>query len=104
MDYAPLGDQPRWAVRMAFLAIQCLEASMPYGGRIEVACQAGTWTTRGTAPNITPDPALMAVLDGAEPGALAPAHVQFALLYAVAQDAGRALTTQTGDGHMCISF
>ena len=102
--YAPMEDQPRWAVRMAFLAIQCLEASMPYGGRIEVSCDAGAWAARGQAPNINPDPALWAVLEGADNSALAPAHVQFALLAAVARDADRPLASQIDNDQMCITF
>jgi histidine phosphotransferase ChpT len=91
-------------VRMAFLAIQCLEASMPYGGRIEVSCDAGAWAARGQAPNINPDAALWAVLEGADNSALAPAHVQFALLAAVAQDADRPLASQIDNDQMCITF
>ena len=102
--YAPTEDQPRWAVRMAYLAIQCLEASMPYGGRIEVSCDAGAWAARGRAPNINPDPSLWAVLAGADASALAPAHVQFALLAAVAQDADRTLASQIDNDRMCITF
>ena len=87
--YGPLDEQPRWAVRMAFLAIQCLETSMPYGGRIEISCDAGKWAVTGFSEKTNVDQALWDVMTGADPVDLAPAHVQFALLHAVAGDASR---------------
>ena len=102
--YGPMDDQPRWAVRMAFLAIQCLETCMPYGGRIEVSCDAGHWTVTGHAPKTNVDPGLWAVLTGGELDTLAPAHVQFALLPAVANDAGRDIRSDIAEGRLTIRF
>ncbi|MEL6807164.1 MAG: histidine phosphotransferase family protein [Pseudomonadota bacterium] len=102
--YGPMDDQPRWAVRMVFLAIQCLETSMPYGGRIEASCDSGRWTVSGHAPKTNVDPALWALLAGAEPTDLAPAHVQFALLPAVAEDVGRRITSQAAEDRLIITF
>ncbi len=90
--YGPMDEQPRWAVRMAFLAVQCLETSMPYGGRIEISCDAGAWAITGHSPKANADPQLWALLSGGEAENLAPAHVQFALLPAVAKDAKRRIT------------
>ncbi|MEO0403201.1 MAG: histidine phosphotransferase family protein, partial [Pseudomonadota bacterium] len=102
--YGPLDGQPRWAVRMAFLAIQCLESSMPYGGRIELNSDATGWAITGYSPKSNPDPDLWALLKGAEPGDLAPAHVQFALLYAVATDAKRRIETELTQDYVRIRF
>ncbi|MFL4471168.1 histidine phosphotransferase family protein [Tateyamaria armeniaca] len=102
--YGPMDDQPRWAVRMVFLAIQCLETSMPYGGRIEVSCDTGKWTISGHSPKSNANPALWAVLTGAELETLAPAQVQFGLLPAVASDAKRKISYQIADDKLTIGF
>lgn len=87
--YGPLDPQPRWGVRLAFLATQCLETALPYGGRIEINCDNGAWALTGYASKISFDPRLWDLLDGATADGLAPAHVQFALLPKVAEDADR---------------
>ncbi|WP_299626373.1 histidine phosphotransferase family protein [uncultured Tateyamaria sp.] len=103
--YGPLDPQPRWAVRMAFLGIQCLETAMPYGGRIEINCDQGAWTLTGYSPKVTFDTRLWDILSGIEAPDLAPAHVQFALLHAVAQDAKcRVHTTHTDGEFVRITF
>ncbi|MEL6449842.1 MAG: histidine phosphotransferase family protein [Pseudomonadota bacterium] len=102
--YGPLDAQPRWAVRMAFLAIQCLETSMPFGGRIEVNCDAGNWTITGHSPKLNVDAGLWALVDGAEAQDLAPAHVQFALLPAVAEDAARRLSSAVAAEAITVRF
>ncbi len=102
--YGPMDEQPRWAVRMAFLAIQCLETSLPYGGRIEISCDAGAWKISGHSPKPSADPALWALLEGGQSDTLAPAHVQFALLPAVAEDANRKVTGIVNGDRLSICF
>ena len=102
--YGPLDEQPRGAVRMAFLAIQCLETSMPYGGRIEISCDAGHWAVTGFSEKTNVDQALWDVMTGADPVDLAPAHVQFALLHAVAGDASRTVRGEVSPATLRITF
>lgn len=102
--YGPLDAQPRWAVRMAFLAVQCLETCLPYGGRIEIACSDGAWDITGHSAKQSVDDGLWGLLKGQEVDDLAPAHVQFALLPAVASDASRALQTQITPEAVSIRF
>ena len=102
--YGPMDPQPRWAVRMVFLALQCLETSMPYGGRIEVSCDTGAWTISGHAPKANPNPELWGVLSGAGVDDIAAAHVQFALLPEVAKDARRRIKTTIDDTLLRITF
>jgi len=87
--YGPLDEQPRWAVRLGFLGIQCLETAMPYGGRIELSVSGGQWMLIGYSEKILYDSALWGVLDGKEAQDIAPSQVQFPLLYALTQDAQR---------------
>lgn len=101
--YGPLDPQPRWGVRLAFLALQCIETALPYGGRIEISCDNGTWCLTGHAEKTSVEPALWSLLDGGLVQDLAPAHVQFALLPQVAQDAGRKVdVTIVENGHVSI--
>lgn len=103
--WGPLDAQPRSMVRLAFLAIQCAETAMPYGGRLEVTCTDGKWMIHGKADKLNIDTALWRILDGADAeDSLAPAHVQFALLPAVAQDENRTPATSIGDQDIKISF
>ena len=53
--WGPMDEQPRDVVRMAFLAIQCLETAMPYGGRIEVTCERQRWTIHGRGEKLNID-------------------------------------------------
>ncbi|KIC48799.1 histidine phosphotransferase family protein [Tateyamaria sp. ANG-S1] len=102
--YGPLDAQPRWAVRMAFLAVQCLETSLPYGGRIEMAHANGTWDISGHSAKQSVDAGLWGLLEGNEVDELAPAHVQFALLHEVAKDANRPLSTDIAPDRLSIRF
>ena len=75
--YGPLEEQPRMMVRMVFLAVQCMETAMPYGGRIEIACANEAWSVSGLSNKFTFDESLWTRLESRETEDLAPAHVQF---------------------------
>lgn len=103
--YGPLDAQPRWAMRLVFLAIQCLETAMPYGGRIEIGLTDGVWELRGHAEKFGFDEMLWQSLRGDVPDDLAPAHVQFALLSVHAADAQRRVRyTSDPDQPLTITF
>tara|TARA_R110000868_G_scaffold18172_32_gene79317 strand:- start:40120 stop:40716 length:597 start_codon:yes stop_codon:yes gene_type:complete len=103
--WGPMDEQPRDAVRMAFLAIQCLETAMPYGGRIEVTCERQRWTIHGRGEKLNIDKGLWNALETAQPPEeIQPAHVQFALLPAVVADAGRKVTVKGQGTDLTICF
>ncbi|MFT7594345.1 MAG: histidine phosphotransferase ChpT [Paracoccaceae bacterium] len=90
VQWAPLDPQPRAEVRLAFLALQCLETAMPYGGTVRILAEGGVWTAIGKADKLNVDDNLWS--DMGTPGTtpkITPAQVQFALLPAVAADLGR---------------
>lgn len=87
--YGPLDAQPRWAVRLGFLGIQCLETAMPYGGRIELSVVDGAWMLTGYADKFSYDKDLWDVIDTGEGGDIAPSQVQFPLFHAHTRDAKR---------------
>lgn len=103
--WGPLDPQPRVQVRMAFLALQCMESAMPYGGRIEVSNDGEKWQLQGRADKLNLDESLWSTLASkTAPDDLRPAHVQFALLPIVAADEGRDVTTEMGETNITLRF
>jgi histidine phosphotransferase ChpT len=105
VDWQPQGPQPRAEVRMAFLALQCLESAMPMGGQVTIAVKDGQWCLEGRAERLAPERAPWHLLDGREPGPdITPAQVQFALLPLHAADAGRRIAAEIGDTGISLRF
>ncbi|KIN72454.1 histidine phosphotransferase family protein [Sulfitobacter guttiformis] len=79
----------RREVRLAFLALMCLETGMPYGGRIEVAHDGSSVILTGHADKFKIEGALWDLLEGAPQYAdVRPAHVQFGLLPVLTLESG----------------
>ena len=90
IHWTPPDPMPRAEVRLAFLALQCCETAMPYGGEIWITEEDGIWTVRGTSSKVNVDATLWDRLtQPASTDGIAPAQVHFALLPAVAAEAGR---------------
>ncbi|WP_299783266.1 histidine phosphotransferase family protein [uncultured Roseobacter sp.] len=103
--WGPLDPQPRGDVRMAFLALQCLENAMPYGGRIEVSNDDSNWLLHGQADKLNIDEPLWNILATRDaPADLRPAQVQFALLPIIAGDASRRIVTEMSDTQVKLRF
>ncbi|MEO9778285.1 MAG: histidine phosphotransferase family protein [Sedimentitalea sp.] len=105
LHWSPHEPQSRACVRLAFLAIQCLETAMPYGGNIVAAVENGRWSVTGTSTKLNVDPDLWAGLSAPDTLAqVTPAQVQFALMPTIAQDLARPISTEQADGHIAIHF
>ncbi|MFD3190825.1 histidine phosphotransferase family protein [Sedimentitalea sp. HM32M-2] len=105
VQWAPLDAQPRALVRLAFLALQCCETAMPYGGQIRVLAEDGVWTVIGHADKLVLDEALWHGLSHPdEMPEITSAQVQFALLPALAADLGRKIEISRQTGQFCIRF
>jgi histidine phosphotransferase ChpT len=103
--WGPMDAQPRSDVRLAFLALQCVETAMPYGGRVEISQSEGQWLLHGRADKLNIDERLWSVLATKEtPGDLRPAQVQFALLPLIASDQGRRIVTEMNDIEIKLRF
>ena len=90
VEWGPLEGQPRDVVRLALLAIQCLETAMPYGGRIEVSSSSKQWKIHGKSEKFNQIDNLWSAVSSVETASdIAPAHVQFALLPAAAKEQNR---------------
>lgn len=105
LHWNTLEPQSRACVRLAFLAIQCLETAMPYGGDVNVRVEGDRWRVTGTSAKLNVDAALWAGLSAPETLAhVTPAQVQFALMPTIAEDLGRPVSTEQADGQITICF
>ncbi|SIS84461.1 histidine phosphotransferase family protein [Phaeovulum vinaykumarii] len=106
LDWLAEGDQARRSVKLAFLALLCLETAMPWGGAIAVRAEADTWTLTAEATRLRDLAPLWALLNGGplpEDG-LAPAQVQFALLPREAAQQGRRVAAEVTETTIRITF
>ena len=97
------GDVARQEVKLAFLAILCLESALPRGGESVVTRSANTWKIGARAPQIRTEQEFWAQL-AADVAPLPPAQVQFALLPREALLAGRTLQHEVNQGGVILSF
>ena len=105
LRWLPPDAQPRAEVRLAFLAMQCCETALPFGGQAETAIASGRWSVTGTGEKMASLDALWLNLTGecAERN-ITPGTVQFALLPRIAADMGRRVSVELDEGRVAISF
>ncbi|MEX0366851.1 MAG: histidine phosphotransferase family protein [Ruegeria sp.] len=103
--WGPVDAKPRSEIKLAFLALQCCETAMPFGGTVEVACDEGRWSVTGTADKLNIDPDLWQGLSKPGSGAaITPALVQFMLLPDVAAEMNRRVRVETTATQLTIRF
>lgn len=103
--WGPMNAQERKLVRLAFLALLCMENAMPYGGRVEISVDDTHWLLHGHADKLNIDDALWHILaTGTAPNDLRPAQVQFALLPLIAAELGRRVTTEINGTELKLRF
>ncbi len=99
------GGAQRSDVRMVFLAQQCLETAMPYGGEITISKDVNGWSIRGSSEKFKVDESLWAMLaDGKIHTDITPAQVHFALLAVHCREEGRKLRSTIGQEEILIRF
>ena len=105
IDWRVPQAQPRQDVRLAFLALMCLETAMAYGGEVGIECDAGQWRVAGSADRLHIEDGLWSTLTQAKPSVeIRPATVQFALLQDGAASAQRTLGVDISDTDLSIRF
>ena len=92
------GDLDRRLLRLAFLAILCLEKSLPMGGVVRVGLDDGVIALRVDGRRTQPPAGLWAhVTDGAPVADLRPDAVQFALLRQALPASGHRVAARFGE-------
>lgn len=105
IQWGVLDAAPRSEVRLAFLALQCCETAMAFGGTVRVHLESGRWVVSGTADKLNVDPELWEGLSNpASAAQITPALVQFALLPELARDLNRRVTVETSDTQVTLTF
>ncbi|WP_432450020.1 histidine phosphotransferase family protein [Aliiroseovarius marinus] len=105
VDWQPTGDQPRGGVKLAFLALQCFETAMPWGGHIRVSCDDGHWQVLGEADKLKIDHDLWSLIstpDGSTD--VPPAQVHFALMAPELARQGRIAGVTLADHSINVEF
>lgn len=105
VDWHLEGGAQRADVRLVFLAQQCLETAMPYGGEIGISKDVNGWSVRGNSEKFRVDPDLWSMLaQGRIHADITPAQVHFALLAVHCRDEGRRLRSTIGQEEILIRF
>lgn len=105
VDWLPESGAQRSDVRLVFLAEQCLETAMPYGGEISIAHDVNGWSVRGNSEKFIVAPDLWSILaDGKIRTEITPAQVHFALLALHCREEGRRLRSTIGQEEILIRF
>ena len=105
IDWQAEGDQLRREVKLIFLAIQCLETAMAYGGIITIQRTDGRWTVKGTATKMKIDPDLWETLSNpAAQHEITAAQVHFALMPAELATQGRKFQLDVRAADIRLSF
>jgi len=105
IDWTSGAELDRREVKLAFLAIQCLETAMPWGGRIAVEAGDPRYAVSGEAARLKVDPQLWEVLSNPHaPVEITPALVHFALLRDTADRLSRRLTAELDDQEIRLAF
>jgi histidine phosphotransferase ChpT len=105
MEWTSESDLSRAEVRLAFLAIQCLETAMPYGGTIRTSQGPEAWRIAGQAKRFKLDEPLWAFLETGSPDIeLTPSLVQFALLRDRLAHLSRPLSLATDAQELALLF
>lgn len=105
IDWQVSGDSKRSEVKLAFLLLQCLESSMPWGGQVLISYADGKWSLLGEAGKLKINEAHWDLLT--DPGSeveITSAEVHFALVPDLSRRIGRPVVTKLGDTRIAISF
>ncbi|NEX48329.1 histidine phosphotransferase family protein [Pseudotabrizicola algicola] len=105
MDWSSPADLSRREVKLAFLAILCLESAMPHGGTLGIERGESRWTLRGTAARLRVDPSMWELLSNPAINVeLGPNQVHFALLRDEIARQHRRLTVELGEAALRLSY
>lgn len=100
----PTGPQLRAEIRLVFLALQCLETAMPYGGQIHVKHEDRVWCIIGEAKKLNVEFGLWDFSCPEKLVEITPALVQFALLPEIASTQGRNVQVEHAETRITLRF
>ncbi len=105
IDWQPAGDPARTNAKLAFLALMCLENSMPWGGDVTISAEGDSWKVTAKAERAKIDESLWALLtDPDKAEALQPKEVHFVLFGIEARHQKRAVTVTFAENGVDVVF
>ncbi|MEJ1992893.1 MAG: histidine phosphotransferase family protein [Maritimibacter sp.] len=105
VDWQPKGDPARTDVKLAFLALMCLENAMPWGADITVSHDDGAWRVTARAERQKVDEDLWTLLTNPDAATtLEPKLVQFMLFGVEARHQSRAVTVNFSETGIEVVF
>jgi len=102
LDWPDPGTVARQELRAVFLAINCLETELAFGGEIAVRGAAGGWEVSARAERMRGAEEAWAALEDADAAAVGPEMLQFALLPMAVAALGREVSVVRGDGEIAV--
>lgn len=104
VDWQVPGDRSRAQVRLAFLALLCVQSALPFGGTITVTEEAGNWQLRGFDGRVTINAALWERLNKPSPTPPAASEIEFTLLPQLLEAEGRRPRATLGADDVVLRF
>ena len=99
------GDHPRRLVKQSFLALQCVESALNWGGEVTLSGDAGRMSLEGKGERVKFDEALWHLATGRSKTAdLAASDVHFALFPLSSAQNGRPVEVDAGEDFLRVSF
>lgn len=104
VQWVPADDCPRNEVKLAFLAILCIESALPFGGQIQVTRTDRAWRVQGSSDKLKPAPGGWEMLQGQATGDITASNAHFALLADGAKRQDRRLVPDSSESQISIAF
>lgn len=104
IDWTVASDCRRPEAKAAFLALQCLESALPFGGEIMVSRSDGSWHFSAQSAKLKANPDHWAALQEGDLSGIDPNHVQFALLPLALEQIGRRVVLQMDETSITLGF
>lgn len=103
-DWHPSGEFQRTEIKSVFLAFQCLESAMAFGGNLSFIHEGDSWEISATSDKLKIDSALWDTLTTPTDNPPTPANVQFALLKPSLAVTGRELELDFAEKSITLRF
>ncbi len=105
INWYPDRELQRREIKMVFLALQCLEAALPFGGQINVSLTNGEWQISAHSDKLRANPDHFALLEGQDPASeLTAADVQFAMLASLTRWRKPVISVTVGEQAIVLKF
>jgi len=105
VDWRAKGALGRADVKLAFLLLQCLENTLPWGGQIVIRRTGNDWRLEARGEKLKVDSRLWGILtDPSSTAEVAAADVHFALVHDAARGAGRRVLNFLSETRVALSF